>query len=181
MPYAITRVDQRFASAIKNTSISCLTSIFDVSNPKLKIKPAKICSRLRDMTIDIPFFQHIVTNLTCGLVVKVSCSVSGKIDLIPLVCWNSAQSHRHFAWPSARQWLNGLTCAHMSRWASCKWQSHADRILTLKMNIWLLLFWALGVVPGLAHICAGLANKQWLAVIIEIVKPLSFSTGNVVS
>ena len=51
MSNAIICIDKRFA--VKNSGISCLVLIFNLSIPKLII----LCSKLRDMTSSIPFFS----------------------------------------------------------------------------------------------------------------------------
>ena len=55
MPDAIIFADQSFA--VKNSGVSCLTSIFDLTNPIMKIQHAKIHSSWPDLTIYIALFS----------------------------------------------------------------------------------------------------------------------------
>ena len=57
-PNAIIRID-------KNSGISCLSLIFNLSNPRMTIQHwhAKNSSRLQDMESHILFFLYIDTNL----------------------------------------------------------------------------------------------------------------------
>ena len=79
-------IEKKFA--VKNSGVSCLASILDLSNPNMKILHCgctwKIGSRLQDMT------SHILCFLgwwiqTSGLVAKASCSESGYTALSIIV------------------------------------------------------------------------------------------------
>ena len=77
----------------------------------------------------------------------VKLSRRGSVDLgsIPIGCWNSLPFLSHFAWPCARQCTDMLAFYMLSIifFLGCsQWWSHADRVLTLNMNIQLPLFWS---------------------------------------
>ena len=112
------------------------------------------------------------SNSTHDLVLKVSCSESGVMASIPAGCWNSLQPLGSFcvARSSSVHWHARLYIAALSNiffkflLGFCQWQSRADRVLTLNMNIQLQLCWSTwSRAWGLdSATWAGLAHGQWL-------------------
>ena len=85
--------------------------------------------------------------------VEASSSQSGDTGSIPAGCWLLC----HFVWYCARQWTDTrayiLLCSQFSFFLEFRhWQSGADRVLTLNMNIRLQLFGAVGVGPWVSHV-----------------------------
>ena len=76
-------------------------------------------------------------------------------------CWNSLLLLGHFAWHWARHCSDNMFCVLYiySPWI-LQWHSHAERVLTLNINIQLPLFWNTCQGPWYCT-CAGLA-MQWL-------------------
>ena len=62
MSNAIICIDQRFA--VKYSIISFLTSIFNLSDIKIKMQQAKIDSNLLNMTIHSVFFGRLIKSST---------------------------------------------------------------------------------------------------------------------
>ena len=124
---------------------------------------------------------------TDGLVVKASSCKLGNMGSISSEFWNSLQPLSHFVWHWASQSTDTrafmLCCALHNFFLGychtiCQWQSHADSVLTLDMNIWRPLFWstwsgALGqdsaTWAGLAHGCDYSSYSLWAKV-----RPLFF-------
>ena len=83
MSDTIIYVDKRFV--VMNSLVSCLTSIFDLSNPNMKPLHcgARIDSSLQDIC-----FQKAWTHDYNGFVVKAVQKESSNIGSISVVCWN---------------------------------------------------------------------------------------------
>ena len=133
-----------------------MTSIFDLSNLKMKIQHAQHGSKFPRSDISYTVFLSSLI-WSCGLVVNASLSGLGDRGLNSAECWNSLQPLGHFAWHLAKQRIlladaSALYCCYitvLSFIETSQWQFSADRIsalasgnLYLYMNIWLQLFWS---------------------------------------
>ena len=149
-----TCIDQCFA--VKNFGVHGMTSIFDLSNLKMKIQHAQHGSKFPRSDISYTVFLSSLI-WSCGLVVNASLSGLGDRGLNSAECWNSLQPLGHFAWHLAKQRIlladaSALYCCYitvLSFIETSQWQFSADRIsalasgnLYLYMNIWLQLFWS---------------------------------------
>ena len=100
MSYSITCKDKRFAQlcfqeiwyTFSGLNIQLQQSWND--NPACK-KILQGCKTWLVIMTHKSYFSVNQNVQTCGLVVKASCSISGKMVLIPTGCWNSA-AHRPF-------------------------------------------------------------------------------------
>ena len=144
---------------VKNSGVSCLALIFYLSNPRMTILHAK--SKI--WLVIHPFFNRTIRT-SCS-VDYAKCIDSEDMDSHQSLagCWNSLLPLGHFAWHWARYCTDthALYCFTIYN-SLClgfrQWQCCTDRVLTLKMNIWLSLFWGTwsralgpGTRSGLAH------------------------------
>ena len=179
MSNAIRCIDQRFA--VKNSSISCLVLIYNLSNPRTTILHAKIWfqpSRLWDTTSHIMFLSGDRYELIAQWSIVSRATWVRFLQGAETLCCTIA----HFAWHWARQYTDShafilLLSIFLFFWFR-QWRSRADRLrqickfLTLLSDFHCFGEFKLGPGPTHAHMCGPGTSAE----IIVIVVPWSWLT-----
>ena len=159
MPNAIRCIDKRFE--VKNSGISCLALIFNLSSPRMTILHPKKWFQVAKFDESLPFFFHRLIQ-PYGSVVKASCGEQGNMPVASIAAFTAQGAENHCCPQAILRGTEPVSALTSALFCCCalynlmfleflQWQtpaeSAADRVLTLNMNIRLPLFGALGVGP----------------------------------
>ena len=127
MSNAMTCFDQRFA--VKNSGVYSLASLFDSSNPNIKIPASKqLVQVCKVWPIMYLFFGRSIRSCGRLRLVKASSSESGDLVLIPARYWNSLQQSPSVPW-LAHLYI-AVLCSELSTISSPSWiSSHESSVV----------------------------------------------------
>ena len=163
MSNAIRCINQRVA--FKNYGISCLALIFNLSNPRTTILHAKkqiqVARNNKSCTVFSAEWYEPIAHWLRQLARSKTTWVQFQQDAETL-CSPSAILHGTEPVSALTRVLLYCGLSYLFNLGFCQWQSRADRVLTLNMNIQFPLFWSTSSLARgqVSATCAGLAHGR---------------------